>query len=168
MRSSLRWFSLVVCLVALGSVARGDEKNGVQFNVSKTTLDRSDQRAGYYYSTRIDRTEALKVSVKNGSFKPMAEGEVRWEILVRKYASSVVESMSGVEKLKPLRPAEGVDIVIGGAQVQGWRDGSYQAKDKIEWQVVLFVDGKEFMKSNSTAAFDALAKRATKIEPPKK
>jgi hypothetical protein len=168
MRHFLRVLPFSVIVLALGSLARGEEKDGVHLNVSKTTLDRADQRSGYYYSSRIDRTEALKVTIKNGSFKPMPAGEVRWEILVRKYSSNSVESTSGVEKLKPLRPAEGVDIIIGGAQIQGWRDGSSQVKDKTEWQVSVLVEGKEVIKSNSTAGFDAIAKRAIKVDPPKK
>jgi len=168
MRNFPGWLSLAVVVLALTSVSRAEEKNGILLNVSKTTLDRADSRPGYYYSTRIDRTEALKVTIKNGSFKPVPEGEVKWEILVRKYYSTSSEITSGTEKLKGLRPAEATDIIIGGAQVQGWRDGTYQMKDKIEWQVTVIADGKELIKSNSTAGFDAIAKRATKVDPPKK
>ncbi len=162
-------FSLVLLLTLLAASPRlgAATKDGLTVTVSNTTVDRNDQRPGYYYSPRNDRIEALKVSLKNGSFKPMPAGEIRWEILVRKYYSTSVEMMSGTEKLQALRPAEGIDVVIGGAQVQGWRDGTLQSKDKLEWQVTVFQDGKEVLKTNSTAGFDALAKRATKVDPPK-
>ncbi len=170
MRFSIRRFSLVAAVPALCFTlcltVRAEEKNGVSLNVSKTTLDRADQRPGAFgYSTRIDRTEALKVAIKNTSFKPMPEGEVQWEILVRKYLSNFIESTSGKEKLQALKPSEEASITIGGAQVEGWRDAGGQSKDKIEWQVTVVVDGKEVIKSSSTQAFDALAKRATKVTP---
>ncbi len=155
-------------MLTCGSLSRADEKNGVLLTVAKTTLDRADQRATYYTSGHIDRTEALKVSIKNTSFKPLPAGEVRWEILVRKYSFNTVESTSGTEKLQALRPAEAADVTIGGAQVQGMRDGTTVVKDKIEWQVSVFVEGKELIKVSSTSGFDTIAKRATKVEPAKK
>jgi hypothetical protein len=167
MSTSLRWLPLVVALLLAGLPARAEEKNGLHVTVGKTTLDRADQRRGYYYSTRINRIEALKVSIRNTTFKALPAGEVKWEMLNRKYYSTTIESMSGTEKLQPLKAAEKVDMVIGGAQVQGWRDTSNQAKDKIEWQIVILQEGKELMRMSSTSAFDTLAKRATKIDPPK-
>ena len=166
MRYSFYTFSMIVVMLALSIAARGEEKNGISLTVSKTTVDRADQRAGAYaYSTHIDRTEALKLAIRNTSFKEIPEGEVKWEILVRKYLSTSIESTSGKEKLQALKPAEAAEIIIGGAQVEGWRDGTNMYKDRIEWQVSIMVEGKELIKLNSTAAFDTLAKRATKITP---
>lgn len=167
MSTSIRCLTLAVFLLLAGFPGRAEEKNGLQVNVTKTTLDRADQRQGYYYSARIDRVEGLKVSIKNISFKAQPAGEVKWELLNRKYYSTSTEIMSGTEKLQPLKAAEKVDMVIGAAQVQGWRDTNNQSKDKIEWQLTINQDGKEVIKMNSTSAFDALAKRATKIDPPK-
>jgi hypothetical protein len=166
MRFSLRRFSLAASVLALCLTVQADEKNGVSLNVTKTTLDRADQRPNnYLYSTKIDRTEALKATIKNTSFKPMPEGEVQWEILVRKSLSSVIESTSGKEKLQALKPSEEATITIGGAEVEGWRDSAGQTKDKIEWQVIVMVDGKEVNRMSSTQAFATLAKRATKSTP---
>lgn len=167
MSTSSRWFPLAVALLAVALPGRAEEKNGLQVNVTKTTLDRSDQRPGYYYTARIDRVEGLKVSIKNITFKPQPAGEVKWELLNRKYYSTTTEIMTGTEKLQALKAAEKVDMVIGAAQVQGWRDTNNQSKDKIEWQITISQDGKEVLKMNSTNAFDTLAKRATKIDPPK-
>jgi len=168
MRNTRFWLSLAAVILSAGLLAHGEEKNGLLVTVGKVTLDRADQRPGYYYSTRIDRTEALKVTIKNTGFKPLAEGEVQWEILVRKHDSTIVESTSGKEKLQALRSSDTAEVVIGGAQVQGWRDASYNAKDKVEWQVTVLIDGKEMIKTNSTSGFDAIAKRAIKVTPPKK
>jgi len=166
MRSSIYIFSLIAVVLASGVAARGEEKNGLSLTVSKTTVDRADQRAGAFaYSTHIDRTEALKLAIKNTSFKAIPEGDVKWEILVRKYLSTTIESTSGKEKLQALKPAESAEVIIGGAQIEGWRDGTNMYKDKIEWQVSIMVEGKELIKLNSTSAFDTLAKRATKITP---
>jgi len=163
-----RWLPVAIVLLLAGLPGRAEEKNGLQVNVTKTTLDRSDQRTGYYYSTRIDRVEGLKVAIKNITFKPQGAGEVKWEMLNRKYYSTTIESISGTEKLQPLKAAEKVDMVIGGAQVQGWRDTNNQSKDKIEWQIIISQEGKEVIRMNSTNAFDTLAKKATKVDPPKK
>ena len=157
-----------LAVLAVSATALAEEKNGLLVTVQKTTLDRSDQRGGYFYGDRLNRTEGLKVSIKNTSFKPMPEGEVRWEILNRKHDSSSIESTDGKEKLKALKPAEIAELKIGAAEVTGYRDGYENAKDKIEWQITVIQEGKEVMKSASTAGFDAIAKRATKVKPPKR
>lgn len=163
---------LIVAVVALASQtgASAEEANGLRVTVAKTTLDKADTRGGgYYYSDRIDRTQALKVTIKNTSFKERPEGEVEWAILVKKYYSTTVEIYSGKEKLKGLKPAEIEELVIGAAQILGWRDPSSQVKDKIEWQVIIKEGGKDVLKMASTSSFDSLAKRAIKVAaPPKK
>ena len=153
----------VVSLVAavLISSAEAEEKNGLAVTVSKKTLDRADRSSSYYYD-RIDRTQGLKVTIKNATFKEMADGELEWTILVRQYSTTSIEKHTGKEKLKALKPAEAVDLVIGAAQITGWRDWGQQWKDKIEYQVVITQGGKETYRTASTASFDTLAKRAIK------
>jgi hypothetical protein len=160
MLTRFRHFVLTLGFLAATLALHGAEKNGLQVTVAKTTLDRSDQRPGYYYSTRIDRTQGLKVSVKNMSFQPKPEGVVEWQILVQKYYSSDVESTKGTEKLQALRGSETTELIIGSANIKGWRDSFDNVKDKLEWQVIIKHDGKETIKLNSTSGFDALAKRA--------
>lgn len=145
--------------VFLTFFARAEEKNGLSVTISKKTLDRADQRSGYY-TDRIDRTQGLKVTIKNATFKEMPEGELEWMILVRQYSSTSIEKHTGKEKLKGLKPAEIADLVIGAAQITGWRDWGQQWKDKIEYQVVITQGGKETYRTASTASFDTLAKRA--------
>ena len=152
---------LFAILLAAGPVlsGRAEEKNGLSVTVAKKTLDRADRTNGYYYD-RIDRTQGLRVTVKNTTFKEMPEGEVEWTILVRQYASTSIEKYNGKEKLKALKPAEAADLVIGSAQITGWRDWNAQSKDKIEYQVVISQGGKETYRTASTGSFDMLAKRA--------
>ena len=139
--------------------ARGEEKKGLMVTVAKKTLDRADRSSGYYYD-RIDRTQGLRVLVKNNTFKEMPEGEVEWTILVRQYSSSSIQKYTGKEKLKGLKPAETADLLIGAAQITGWREWGTQWKDKIEYQVVITQGGKETFRTASTGSFDILAKRA--------
>lgn len=148
--------------LALGAaVSRAEEKNGLQVSISKKTLDRADTRGNSYYYDRIDRTQGLKVTLKNNTFRPMPEGEIDWTIIVRRYSSTALEGFTGTEKVKALKPAETVDMVIGAAQITGWRDWYDQAKDKMEHQVVVRHGDKEMIRLSSTSGFDALAKRAT-------
>ncbi len=136
-----------------------EEKNGLRVTVAKTTLDRNDRRnTSYFYSDRIDRTQALKVTVKNVSFKDMPEGEVQWKVLVKKYYGGTSEGSSGKETLKALKPAETVELVIGASQIRGWGDMSGGVKDKMEHQIVVMQAGKETIRAESTPAFDSISK----------
>jgi hypothetical protein len=152
---------LLTLLCICGANVQAEERNGLSVNVVKKTLDRADRSASYYYD-RIDRTQGLKVTIKNTTFKPMPEGEIDWTILVRQYASTAIEKHSGKEKLKALKPAEAAELVIGAAQITGWRDWGNQWKDKIEYQVIITQGGKETFRTASTNSFDILAKRAIK------
>lgn len=168
MNASFRSILGLLAVAAISATAVAEEKNGLLVTVQKTTLDRADQRAGYFYGGRINRTEGLKVSIKNTSFKPMPEGEVHWEILNRKHYSTTVESTTGKEKLQALKPAEITELKIGAAEVTGYKDGYDNVKDKLEWQVTILQAGKEVMKTASTGGFEAIAKRATKVTAPKR
>jgi hypothetical protein len=162
--------SLTVALAfGVTASASAQEKNGVRLMVSKKTLDRNDVRAGYYYADRIDRTQGLKVTVQNTSLKPQPEGEVVWTILVRKYGytSGGLEAFTGIEPLKALRPTDKEEMVMGAAQITGWRDWYDYAKDKMDYQVIVKQGGVEVVRMQSTQGFDAVVKRATmhKAEP---
>lgn len=160
MRALFVGLTLAVLIAPLGVA---EEKNGLQVTIARKTLDRNDRRTGsyYYYSDRIDRTQGLKVTVKNVSFKGMPEGELTWTLLVKKYSGGTTEGYTGKETLKALKPAETVEMVIGSAEVRGWNDMSGQVKDKIEHQVVINQGGKETLRISSTPGFDAMAKHAS-------
>ena len=159
MKTPLR---LLLAILFTLAVARAEEKNGLSVTVSKTVIEKNDTRGTGGSYDRINRTQGLKATIKNLSFKEMPEGEIVWTILVRKYSSSMVEIYTGTEKLKALKPAETADMVIGNAEVSGYKDIGSVEKDKIEWQVTIKQEGKELIKVQSTSAFDSLAKHATK------
>jgi hypothetical protein len=159
--------SMGMVMTVLMAPSRAEEKNGLSVSITKKTLDRADTRMNSYYSDRIDRTQGLKVTVKNVSFKPMPEGEIEWTLLVRKYYSTSVDKYTGKEPLKALKPAETADLTIGAAQIHGWNYGNDQVKDKIEHQIIVTQAGKEVFRTASTSGFEAVAKRATLIKPEK-
>jgi len=167
MKTLLLLLPALVFALLLGS-ARAEEKNGLSVMVNKTTIEKNDIRGGAYsYYDRIDRKQGLKAVIKNNTFKDMPEGELIWTILVRKYYSTSVESYTGTEKLKALKPAASVDMIVGSADITGYSyTGTSADKDKIEWQIIVKHDGKEMIKTQSTSTFDALAKRAIKAGTP--
>jgi hypothetical protein len=152
---------LVVVMYGLTTPSRAEEKNGLSVAVTKKTLDRNDTR-NYYYSDRIDRTQGLKATIKNVSFKEMPAGEVSWTILVRKYYGGTPEGYRGTEPLKSLKQAEAIELVLGAAQIGGYGGYYYtgQVKDKIEHQIIVTQGGTETMRMSSTPGFDQLAKQA--------
>lgn len=161
MKTSPLSVALAVLALALFAVSgHAEEKNGLSVTVAKVTLEKNDKRSTSTYSKyeRINRTQALKVTVKNVSFKPMPEGELDWKILVVGSYSSQISS--GSEKVKALKPAESHDLTIGNAEVSGWRDGNSKAVDKIEWQLTVKQGDTEIIRSQTIPNFDALAKRA--------
>ncbi len=167
MKTHLQLLLAVVFTLTLAA-ARAEEKNGLSLVISKTTIDNNDTRGKGTSYDRINRTRGLNVVIGNMSIREKPEGEVVWTILVRKYSSTSVESYTGTEKLKALKPAETTDMVIGNAEISGYKDLGNQQKDKIEYRVVVTQGGKEIIKAQSTSSFDSLAKRATKATPARK
>jgi hypothetical protein len=168
MKTFLRLLISIVFLVAAVGPARAIEKNGLNVVVSKTTIEKNDIRAGDAFSDRIARTQGLKATIKNATFKEMPEGEVVWTILVLRWGTTTVESFSGTEKLKSLKPAESTEMVIGKADMGGYKNYGAAEKDKTEWQVVVKQGGKELVTLQSTTSFDSMAKRAVKGTVPAK
>lgn len=162
MKTFLRFLGASAFVLLLTAVAQAAEKNGLSVAVNKTTLENNDTRGAGYYSDRINRTQGLKASIRNMSFKEMPEGEVIWTILVLRWGSSTINSYTGTEKLKALKPSETADMVIGKAEMGGYKNYGAAEKDKTEWQVVVKQGGSEIIKTQSTSTFDNLAKRAVK------
>lgn len=158
----LSLFTVVLAILCGGAVAA--DKNGFQYDVQKTVLDKSDTKGYDVNVSNLDRMMGLKVSLKNTTFKEMPAGEISWEILNRKYLSSTIELTSGTEKLQALKPSEKIELTLGSANVRGYRDGAVKHVDELEWQLTIKQAGKEVLRVNSTKGFDLLAKRANKIE----
>lgn len=157
----------LTCILALSLTdARAEEKNGVGVTVSKTTIDNNDHQGSY--SKSINRTQGLKAVIKNVGFKPLAESELTWTILIKRYYSSYYSSSSssygnrltGKEKIKALKPAETAEFILGSAQISGYQGSSWAEKDKIEWQIVITQGATELIKTQSTPSFDALNKQS--------
>ena len=152
---------LLAAVFAFATTAYAEEKNGLSLTVSKTVIEKNDARSGAYYD-RINRTQGLKASIKNLSFKEMPEGEVTWAVLLKRYSYTDTLIFTGTEKLKALKPAEITEMIFGNTQITGYSGYSETYKDKTEWQITVKQDGKEIIKSQSTSAFDSLAKHAVK------
>lgn len=159
---------LVLAVFALAAAAQAEEKNGLSLTVSKTVVEKNDTRGNGYYSDRLNRTQALKASIKNLSFKEMPEGEVTWSVLLKRYSYSDIQIFTGTEKLKALKPAEITEMIFGATPITGYSGISENYKDKTEWQITVKQDGKEIIKSQSTSAFDSMAKHAVKGPKPTK
>jgi len=156
---------VAILFAALLPTASAEEKNGLQVTVAKRTLNRADRRDSFYY-TRYDRTQGLKLTIRNTSFKPMPEGEVNWTLLVKKATYvDMTEKYVGTEKLKALRPSESVEIMVGAVPIQGYRyERDY--KDEMEHDIAISHAGKETIRMTSMQGFSALSKRARLIQTP--
>lgn len=158
---------LPLCIsVLMPLVASGEEKNGIQVNVQKVTLDRADMRGADVNIENLDRLMGLRVALKNTGFKPVPESEVTWEILRRHYDTGALELTSGVEKLQRLRAGESVEVTMGMAKVAGVRNGAVLRKDELEWELTITQDGKELAKFASKSNFPMLLKRSVRVELP--
>ena len=153
---------ILAAVFALTAAAHAEEKNGLSLTVSKTMVEKNDTRGTGGSYDKINRTQALKASIKNLSFKEMPEGEVTWAVLLKRYSYTDTLIFTGTEKLKALKPAEITELIFGGTKITGYTGYSENYKDKTEWQITVKQDGKEIIKSQSTSAFDSLAKHAVK------
>ena len=132
----------------------------MQITVTKVTLSRNDQRGPALNTSMIDRAQGIKVEITSTTFKDAPEGEIEWQILVRKAGTTAVETYSGVEKLKPLRRSESTELTLGSVPILGNHDGAITNIDKIEWRIAIKRGGLEIYSASSTPGFAALARRA--------
>lgn len=166
MRLTYRLLLLCISVLMLPLCASAEEKNGIQVNVQKVTLDRADIRGVDVNMENLDRLMGLRVAFRNIGFKPMPESEVTWEILRRHYDSGALELTSGVEKIQRLRAGESVDVTMGIVKVTGFRNGAVLRKDELEWELTVVQDGKEVAKFASKSNFAMLLKRSVRVEAP--
>lgn len=145
---------------------RAEEKNGLQVTVQKVTLDRADFRGGDVNIENLDRTMGLRVSLRNTTFKEIADGEVTWEIVKRKWDTSTLELTTGTEKLPRLRAGENVELTIGAARTSGVINGAVLRKDELDWQLTFKQGAREIARFSSKANFPTLLKRAALVPTP--
>jgi hypothetical protein len=142
-----------------------EEQNGVQLTVTKKTTSRNDVRTGFLNEERINRTMALHVVVKNVSMNPFPEGEIDYSLLVLKtnFFPSMYVLYSGTEALPALKTGESAEVVIGAAQINGWREIGEQRKDKMDYKVIVKHGKTETAVVKSIDGFDAIAATARKM-----
>jgi hypothetical protein len=152
-------------LVFLATAFAQEEQNGLQVEVSRKTVARNDNRNSGFYDEQINRVMALHVVVKNVSMKAFPAGEIDYSLLVNKvdYYPTHYELYTGTEKLAALQTGESADVVIGAAQINGYRDFSAQRKDKMDYQVIIKYGGVETARFSSMEDFDTVASTAQKM-----
>jgi hypothetical protein len=160
------WRPLLIAAIAITLCAFTEDKNGMQISVTKVTLSRNDQRGAALNTNIIDRAQGIKVEITSTTFKDAPEGEIEWQILVRKNNSPIIESYSGVEKLKPLRRSDSVELTLGSVPILGMRDGAVLSMDKVEWRIAIKRAGVEIYSATSTPGFATLARRAVPVVVP--
>jgi hypothetical protein len=163
----MRTLLAALCVVLLAPwVSAQQTQNGLQLTASPKTVSRNDTRYAYWFSdSRINRMMALQVVAKNVSSKPMAEGTLEWKIVViSRYGDMTL--YTGTEKVPALKTAESKEFLVGSAQITGWRDASYQSKDKLEHEITIHHGGVQTARVSSTPKFEALAKGARRASNP--
>jgi hypothetical protein len=154
------WRCLLIGALAIALCAFSEEKNGMQITVTKVTLSRNDTRGGALNTNVIDRAQGVKVEITSTTFKDAPEGEIEWQILVRKRNTPDIETYSGVEKLKPLRRSETTEVTLGSVPILGFHDGAVTSMDRIEWRITIRRGGLDVYTAASTPGFAGLARRA--------
>jgi hypothetical protein len=163
MKPALALLALLSLTTLLPAV---ETQNGLQIAVTPKTISRNDARYASYFTDRaINRMMALQIIAKNVSSKAMPEGSVEWKILVLS-TSGGSTLYSGREALGPLKTAASAELLVGSAQITGWRDASYQRKDKMEYKIVVNHGGAVTASVVSTPAFESLSMHAAKMQPP--
>lgn len=162
MNSPARLCSLLLSLCLGSGLAFAEEKNGIMLTAAKKTIERSDSRSLSYRN--IDRIQALKVTVKNTSFKDMPESELLWTFLIKGYYSTPRKKVIGREPVKLLRASESIDIICGNVPITGYRDSSEVKKTDFDYQLIITQGGKEMIRLESTSNFETIAKTITNVE----
>lgn len=161
--------SLLLSLVAIAGApaVEFEVQNGLQVAVTPKTISRNDARYASLFATEraINRMMALQIIAKNVSTKTMEEGTVEWKILVLPTGGGAT-LYTGTTQLPKLKTATSKELLVGSAQVMGWRDASYQRKDKLEFKVTISHGGTPTTEVVSTPAFDQLASTATRAQQP--
>jgi hypothetical protein len=141
-----------------------EEQNGLQIEVTRKTVAKNDVRTGFYNEQQLNRTMALHVVVKNVSMKPFPAGEIDYSLLVYKYNySNHYQLYTGTEPLPALQIGQSADVVIGAAQINGYRDIGFQHKDKMDYKIIIKHGSTETARVTSAEGFDSMAANAEQM-----
>ena len=156
------YLPVLLALALFASPALAEDKGGIRLNVVKKTLDRADGKPSYM--REVDRSMALKATIKNLTSKEMPEATLDCVILIQRWGLSetgATERYKKTHKLPVLKSAQEVELLVGDYHIGGHMHGrSDEHVDQIlGWKITVDHAGKktEFV---SKANFDALDKRA--------
>ena len=165
MKTFFHSITVLICAASLNPLLAA-EGNGLQVNVFKRTVGKSDIKSEYYSGK--EQSINLAISVKNTSLRNMPEGELNWAMLVRKGYSKLTERVTGVETIKALKVSETVEITVGPAKVGEYRsksDSQYSAgkeyKDKLDYEIIIMQGEQELLRVGSEASFAKSTKPIT-------
>ena len=154
---------ILVLLLFAAANLHAEDKNGLRLNVTKKTLDRADNPKGTF-GREIDRTMALKATVKNLSNRELTEGTIDCVILIRRWGASdasSVERYTKTLKLDALKSAAESELLVGDYHIGGHLHGtSTEHVDQlVGWKITIDLAGKktDFMSGSN---FETLNKRA--------
>lgn len=146
-------------LIALALLSAGGpafaQARDTEVKVERRTLDRQDKIAKPRQNAQ-ELTRGLRITVKNTSFSPSAEGEVEWAMLVARPGMQKALFSTGKEKLQALKAAEVATFDVGAIAVQDIGN----KKQDLEYQVIVRRSGAEVAKVESTASFSQQAESA--------
>jgi len=148
-------FSLIALVCAVIHPAQAEEKNGLMLTAAKKTIDRNQSRT--YRTT--EKTQALKVLIKNISIRAIPDVTFQWTVLAKPYYGSKIIKYTGTEPMKSLKPAEVFETLVPLPQVVAYR-GSDSRKDSTEYQLMVLNGEDEMVRLETTKDFDFLAKTA--------
>jgi hypothetical protein len=108
---------LLTVLVFATAMPAFAQLRDTELKVERRTLDREDKIAKPR-SNAEELTRGLRITVRNTSIKPQAEGEVEWSILVARPGMERAPLSTGTEKLKALQTSEAATFDVGAVPVQ--------------------------------------------------
>lgn len=156
--------ALILALLLLAPGMRAEEKNGLRVSVQKTTLDKEQSRPSYNMS-RVAKELALKITVKNVTFKDIPEGTLDYIVIVRRWGRmpELYQRYSGTETVPALKAGEEKGLIVGKVKMAGYETlaNHKQYQDSLEaWQIAVKQNGVEMIKLDSTGSFEKLNAKA--------
>jgi len=142
--------SLLLACSRLSAVEGSATANGVTVQGKEKTIS----------NTGSDKTITVNVTVKNGSFKELPEGEMEYSLIIdRSDYSPRRLLLTGTGKIPPLKVAQVFQVQAGVATyMQGW------GTVKFYFKIVVKHNGKETVVAMSNPSFNSLAATSAKVE----
>lgn len=149
-------------------VVEAKTENGLTVVVQKTVLDAGKDRNAFLDWNKVTRALGLKLEMKNTSFKDMPEGVLTYVVIVKKWGGDGnLEKYAGSEKVPALLRSQSITEVVGKVPLSGYQTGGNRNEfmDSIEaYQVIISHGGKQTIEVTSSSSFEALSKKARKVE----